>query len=170
MKPQGHRPPDARSNLSPADLRFPAQVKRRHPNLSLLIHLAHQQSPGALRSEYSTAGMKRDVRKVLGQSLRICPDNWLIWPSRVMSSKAAAASATKMIRKLFAVEKFGNSMIGDLRPPLQRSSACLYRAFLFVVRVCFKFRFQITDSQPARLFRASVKRACRYRMSRLSAP
>src|SRR5215207_10565378 len=58
---------------------------------------------------YSTAGINRDVRNVLGQSFGDCPDNWLTRPSRVMSSNAVAASADKMNLR-DPVENFGNSI------------------------------------------------------------
>jgi hypothetical protein len=39
--------------------------------------------------------MKREVRKVFGQSFGPCPESWLTRPSRVISSKAVAASAAE---------------------------------------------------------------------------
>src|ERR1035438_6519417 len=47
---------------------------------------------------YSTAGTSRELRNVLGQSLGACPFSVLTWPSRVMSSNAAAPSASNKYR------------------------------------------------------------------------
>ena len=46
---------------------------------------------------YSTAGMNRAFRKVLGQLPRACCTIWSSLPERVRSSKAAAASARSAV-------------------------------------------------------------------------
>jgi len=45
---------------------------------------------------YSTAGMKRHVRKVLGQASGACSVSWSMPRLRVRSSNAAAASVARM--------------------------------------------------------------------------
>src|SRR4029079_8551165 len=60
-------------------------TKTSHCDISFSISCISNVRARCAR-RYSTAGINRDVRNVLGQSFGDCPDNWLTRPSRVMSA------------------------------------------------------------------------------------
>ena len=64
---------------------------------------------------YSTAGIRRDPRKLFGQSPALWPFSVRIWPSRVMSSNAAAASASSRKRICVRSSWKSTGVIGHAR-------------------------------------------------------